>query len=57
MVNYARIPPTHPQYQTIMYILELGGVACDALDHNADEGCPNPLCFKFRDRRGDQAYE
>jgi hypothetical protein len=37
-------PRRHLQNQTG----DDGAWVCDAVDHNAPEGCSNPKCFKFK---------
>ena len=46
-MGYEKINTGHPAYARIAAIRASGQFACDALNHNATGGCPNPECFNF----------
>jgi len=48
--DYERIKPGHPAYKMLIEAKKVGIEYCDSIDHNHNNGCSNPNCFKFNKR-------
>lgn len=46
-LSYAKLQPGDAAYGRVQAMREADQWACDARDHNSDDGCPNPECFKY----------
>jgi hypothetical protein len=38
----------HAMQQDLKQLLDSGAWTCEAVDHNAPDGCSNPKCLKFK---------
>jgi hypothetical protein len=45
-VSYEKIKKGHPFWELLQDAKRSGRWMCDSVDHNSDEGCSNPHCFK-----------
>jgi hypothetical protein len=46
--EYQKLPKGHWLFQDLKELQTSGAWVCDAVDHNAPEGCSNPKCLKFK---------
>lgn len=49
--KYRRLRPGDAMYEMVKANNNDGSWACDAITHNSNEGCANPVCFKYVKRR------
>jgi hypothetical protein len=49
--KYRRLRPGDAMYEMVKANNDAGNWACDAWTHNSNEGCSNPVCFKYVNRR------
>jgi hypothetical protein len=49
-MSYPKIDLDDPTYRHCKNLRAANVPFCDALNHNATEGCDNPTCFKFKGR-------
>lgn len=45
-MDYKKIKRGHPAWKMLQDAKKHGIWMCDSVDHNSDEGCSNPNCFK-----------
>jgi hypothetical protein len=45
---YRKIRQGEPSFERIKFIQSIGQWICDSWDHNEEEGCSNPECFKYQ---------
>lgn len=50
-MSYEKITPEHKYFGIIAAHKKAGVFACDAVDHNHSDGCPNPACFNYKGKR------
>src|SRR5579871_449957 len=55
--SYEKIGKEHPAYSRIKALSENGVWVCDAVTHNAPEGCANPSCFNYAPSLAEAAHE